>query len=262
MSSWPAGQSRLQTPAPTRLLCLPYAGSGASVYRSWRGAIPGIEVVPVQLPGREERRKEDAHRELRELIECLVWSLDGQLEPPFALFGHSLGGLIAFELARALRDEFGVEPTHLFVSGVPAPHLPLGRAPLHDKSDEALIHYLASMKGTPQQLFANRWLLDLYLPVLRADLALFETYTHLPEAALSCPITAFAGDADPIVHQERIAPWEQHTSSDFDMVTMAGGHFFLRDQEAALHQHIMAALACTTEEPRQRWRWEPELTRS
>ena len=196
------GQGHAETSA-CRLFCFPCAGAGATLYRPWIERLsPDIDVCPVQLPGRQERRGESAILNMGELVCSLADALAAAMTPPFAFFGHSMGGLIAFELTRELRRRGELLPSHLLIAASPAPQLPLGRESLHPLSDDALVAHLKEMGGTPEKLFEMDWLLQSYLPVLRADLTLYETRTYEPGAPLTVPITAVGGDRDPFVTAE------------------------------------------------------------
>ena len=174
----------------------------------------------------------------------LVQALARQLpldsrERPFAFFGHSLGARVGFELARSLRRQGRSLPAHLFVSACPAPQLPLGR-PIHMLPKGALLAELQRRNGIPQVVLAQPELLDLLLPLLRADLMVVETAVYRSEPALDCAITAFGGIEDPIVSREALEGWGEQTSGPFNTAFFAGGHFFLRTAEGQLLQAIDA----------------------
>src|SRR5581483_4354247 len=158
-----------QTRGRVRLFCFPYAGGGRSVYFPWLSAIsPDIEVCPVQLPGREERLGEPPFTCMELLIEKLVEVLRSSIDGPFAFYGHSLGALISFELARALRRLNGPTPIHLFVSGCPAPQLPPTDPPIHQMPDVEFVQALRRFNGTSEKILQNAELLFVLLPFLRA----------------------------------------------------------------------------------------------
>lgn len=229
--------------AAVRLFCLPFAGGGASVFRTWGELLPdSIDVCPVQFPGREGRAREPYHEDLHELAEALAAGIEPLLDRPYAIYGHSLGGLVGYELAAEL-ERFGQGPTHLFVGASPAPHLGLRRAPVYHLPDPDLIAWLGALDGTPKQVLEHPWLLKLYLPTLRADLKVFETYLYGRHPALTCPITALAGDADAHVGRADLCAWDEHTIGGFEVVDLPGAHFFLRDQAAAVTATIAGALA-------------------
>jgi surfactin synthase thioesterase subunit len=216
------------------LVCFPYAGGGAGVFRGWSERLPAeVEVVAVQLPGREQRLLEPAFDELEPLVRAIVAQFAAALNRPFALFGHSLGALLAYEVAHALRDEAG-EPEYLFVSGFRAPHLPPSRDPIHRLPDPSFIDELRRLGGTPQEVLDHEELMDLLLPPLRADIAICETYAHRPRPRLTCPIAAFGGDSDPDVPAIDLAAWRDHTEGDFTFQLFPGDHFFLQHSGAAL----------------------------
>ena len=223
--------------AKLRLFCFSYAGGGASVFRLWHGALsPDVEVCAVQLPGREHRFSEPPITRTSELIPALGEAIAPLLDRPFVLFGHSLGALNAFCLARWLRkrSDKGQVPRRLVVSARAAPHLPLLRPPVHALPEARFIEELRYYDATPAAVLADAELRALFLPVLRADFALFESYTHEAEPPLDCPIVALAGRADHTVSEERIAAWHEHTTGPFTLHRIPGGHFFLNTSQAEL----------------------------
>lgn len=211
-----------------RLFCFPYAGGGTLIFRPWRGALPPeVELCPVQLPGREGRMREPAFDSMPALVEALSRALSPLLDLPFAFFGHSMGALVGFELARLLRRKGLPEPCHLIVSGADAPHLGRSEPPVHLLDDEALIERVREMKGTRDGVFENRELVRLFLPLLRADFAAYERYIFHPEPPLGAPITAFTGADDPYASPEGVAAWRIHTTGAFRTEVLPGDHFFI-----------------------------------
>ena len=227
-----------------RLFCLPYAGGGASVYRSWQEAFPaGIEVCGVQLPGREGRVNEAPVTTLAALVPALSDALREWLDRPFALFGHSMGALIAFELARHLQMSGGPVPAVLFASAHHAPHLPRGTARLATLPDPALMEQVRAMGGTPQELLDNRELLELILPVLRADFSMCESYAYQDGPRLALPIEVFGGLDDRTVTHGELTPWSAHTGSRFRIRMLPGNHFFIHAARPLLLRYVAEGLA-------------------
>lgn len=223
-----------------RLFCFPHAGGGASAYRGWRQGLPAdVEVCAVQLPGREGRIGEAPYTRLTLLTQALAQILRPYLDLPFAFFGHSLGALVGFELARRLRRRFGLSPVHLFVSGLQAPHLARLKPPVHDLPHDAFLNELSYFNGTPEIFFQEPDLLALYVPLLRADLAMVETYTYNEDVPLDCPISGLGGDADGLAAPERLAGWAQHTRQGFSLQVFPGDHFYLRACQPA----VLAAIS-------------------
>jgi medium-chain acyl-[acyl-carrier-protein] hydrolase len=215
--------------ASLRLFCFPYAGGSAQIYRAWTGLLPTVEVCPVQLPGRGRRMKEGSFTSLVPLVENLARDLLPQLDKPFAFFGHSMGALISFELARFLRREHGLLPAQLFLSARRAPQLPNTERPLHDLPEAEFIKELRLLDGTPEEVLEHRELLSLMLPFLRADFEVCETYAYQPEPALDCPITAFGGLQDHGVSRAQLDAWREHTTGAFSLRMFPGAHFFIND---------------------------------
>ncbi|MFO1417433.1 MAG: alpha/beta fold hydrolase [Methylotetracoccus sp.] len=226
------------------LYCLPYAGGSAAIYRSWTNAIsPDIAAKAIELPGRGRRFAEPPTRDLRALVATLMDQIDLRAGRPFAFFGHSMGALLAFELARAVRRESRRTPIFLFVSACRAPQVRRRDEPRHTWSDARLIDELRRLNGTPAELLDNEELLGLLLPVLRADLGICDGYRYEPEPPLDCPILAFGGLEDEQVSATEIAAWSEQTRTRFDLQMLPGDHFFLNASQSLLLQAINAHLA-------------------
>ncbi|MBD2091222.1 thioesterase [Microcoleus sp. FACHB-1515] len=226
-----------------RLFCYPYAGAGASIFQSWSSQLPAaIEVCSVQLPGRERRFREPLFTDLPSLIEALTPALLPHLDLPFAFFGHSVGALISFETARQLRRSHYPSPLHLFVSGRSAPQISALKPPIHHLPDAQLVEKLREYNGTPTAVLENAELMSLFLPILRADLAINETYVYDRDLPLACPISAFGGLNDEIASPDAIAAWREQTCDRFAFQMFPGDHFFLKSQQAELLQAIALEL--------------------
>jgi medium-chain acyl-[acyl-carrier-protein] hydrolase len=211
-----------------RLMCFPYAGAGASAFRGWAERLTaGVEVFAAQLPGREDRWSERGISSLPELTERLAAEIHPALSTPFAFFGHSMGAIIAFELARALHSRSGEMPIRLFVSGVRAPHLPDPFPPIRHLPDAAFIAALQRLRGIPSEVSSNKELLNMLLPALRADITLFETYAYRPGEPLRCPISSYGARKDPRVPPKAILDWRSHTTAGFQFRFFPGDHFFV-----------------------------------
>jgi medium-chain acyl-[acyl-carrier-protein] hydrolase len=220
-----------------RLFCLPYAGGGASLFHTWSELLPaGIEVCPVQLPGRETRLAEQAFSQVDELLDPLEKVLLPYLDEPYALFGHSMGALISFELARRLRRNPSVrQPLRLLASGCRAPQLPDPHPPTYHLPEGAFIAELRRLRGTPEAVLQHPELLHLLLPLLRADFALCETYAYTTEQPLACPLSVFGGLQDSDISRAEIIAWSsQTTSTRFKARFFPGDHFYLHQEQPAL----------------------------
>ena len=217
--------------APLRLFCFPYAGAGASVFRPWAAKLhPTVEVYAVQLPGRERRIGEPSLTSLHALVAPLATALLPALNKPFAFFGHSMGALISFEVVRYLRQHHGILPEHLFVSGCRAPHIPIPHPLIHQLPDIEFSQALRRYGGTPEGVLQNSELMTLFRPILRADLAINETYAYRPESPLNCPISAFGGLQDEHVTLAHLSAWYVQTQNTFTLDLFPGGHFFLKNK--------------------------------
>jgi medium-chain acyl-[acyl-carrier-protein] hydrolase len=238
-NSWVYSRSP-RADASQRLFCFPYAGGGAPIFHSWPDALPPtVEVCVIQLPGRGARLLEKPYRRMDSLVSALTDALAPLLDKPFALFGHSMGAWIGFELARRLRKERRVEPLHLFVSGASAPHLPQRDEPLHALPEEEFVSALRRLNGTPKEVLESDELMRLITPTLRADFAICENYSYVRRPLLSCPITAFSGSQDRRLRSGDIEAWREETTGPFRAQMFPGGHFFIHTAT----QPLLARLA-------------------
>lgn len=224
--------------ARLRLFCFHYAGGSASAFRTWPDALPEeIEVCPIQLPGREQCLWEPPFTRVSFLLDHMHCALQPYMDLPFAFVGHSMGAVIAFELARELRRQNHEGPFRVFVSGCRAPQLPNPKPFVHLLSEEQLIAHLRRHKGTSESVLQNADLMHLLLPIIQADFALYETYVYEEQEPLACPITAFGGLQDIEASGSDLAAWQGQTRSAFALHMYSGDHFFLHSaQVELLHQ--------------------------
>jgi medium-chain acyl-[acyl-carrier-protein] hydrolase len=235
---------RSPRPAATkRLFCLPFVGGGASVYRGWTDLLPlTVDVCAIQLPGRETRFREQPFDRLQPLVASLADALSPVFDLPFALYGHSMGALTAFELARELRRRGSQRPFLLIVTGRVAPHVAPRQSPLHTLPDPEFRAELRRLDGTPAAVLDSEELMRLYMPVLRADFAAHETYEYLEEPPLDCPIMAITGVDDSLAAPNEMGGWRRHTAAAFEAHVVPGGHFFLQSHAHLLHRLIARRL--------------------
>lgn len=245
-STWFTIPRRVAEPR-LRLFCFPFAGGGASTYRPWptAAALPSdFEVVALALPGRELRMRETPFASLTALLDTLESAPEftQKLDRPFAFFGHSMGARIAFELTRRLRRRSGPLPLRLIASGARAPQLPRNDAPRHTLDDAKFVAELRRLGGTPESVLAEPELMELLLPVLRADFQLNDTFTHAAEAPLDLPISAFGGASDASVSKDDLEAWHEQTSRGLTTRLFAGGHFFLNEDRTPVLTALTDAL--------------------
>ena len=240
--SWIAGRKpSLQT--RLRLFCFPYAGGSALIFRTWSNALPAdVEVCPVQLPGRSTRLMERPFTEMSLLMQVLAPALFSLLDKPFAIFGHSLGALVGFELARQLRRQYGINPVRLFVSAGRAPQTLRRGSPIHNLPTKEFVAELRRLNGTPTEVLEQEELMEIMLPLLRADFALYETYVYSGEPPLDCPISTFGGAQDREVSHGDLEAWRDETTAVFSSRMLPGDHFFLNTARPLLLQMISQEL--------------------
>ncbi|HJT68455.1 MAG TPA: alpha/beta fold hydrolase [Pyrinomonadaceae bacterium] len=228
-------RAKPDTHARLRLFCFPYAGGGAVIYRGWENYVPaGVEVFPIQPPGRGSRFREPPFDRMEALVSAVATEIEPYLDRPVALFGHSVGALASFELAHRLSDQFGFNVSHLFVSGARAPHVPRKRRDLHDLPEDEFRTELKTLNGTPPEILENPELMSMISSTLRADFAVAETYRCNHTQLLSCPITVFGGLADTPISREDLEAWRIHTTGSFEVRQMPGDHFFIHSSSSLL----------------------------
>ncbi|MFJ6725204.1 thioesterase II family protein [Streptomyces sp. NPDC091281] len=229
--------------APHRLVCFPHAGGSASYYLPVAAALsPRVDVVAVQYPGRQDRRAEPLLDDIGTLADRVHEALRGWDDRPLTFFGHSMGALVAFEVARRFERDGG-GPTRLFASGRRAPSRYRDEN-VHRRDDDGIIAEVKSMSGTDDRLLGDDELLRMILPALRGDYRAVETYRAEPGATVACPVSALVGDDDPKTTVDEARDWERHTTGGFDLTVLPGGHFYLNDRAAdvikLLGEHIAA----------------------
>lgn len=235
--------SRRLGEVPWRLFCFPHAGAGTSPYATWSTALaPDIEVTAVCPPGRERHIGAPPHHSMATLVDALLPAIRPRLLPPYALFGHSLGALVAFALARALERE-NRGPARLFLSSAVPPHVPQPEPWIYRLDDAGLIKHTATYGGLPLHLAESSEVLRLVLPALRADIEIAECYSVRARDRVRCPITAFGGLGDPGAPPHLLAEWRDLTTGSFGLSLLPGGHFYLTSQQDRLLHAIRADLA-------------------
>jgi medium-chain acyl-[acyl-carrier-protein] hydrolase len=231
--------------ASIRLFCFPYAGGGVAPYRTWAKYVSSdIEILAIRLPGRDGRMGEKPVSNLGILVEVLAEALGPRISAPFAFYGHSLGALISYELVRQLRRRGKSLPQHLFVAARRAPHVPSRDTDCHQLPDPAFIDTLIQRyNGIPPAVLAEPELMNLFLPVLRADFTLMETYQHASEDLLEIPITVFGGMQDRVVPRNDLDAWKDLTTATTQVHMIDGDHFFLQTAQPTLLNVIAQKLA-------------------
>jgi surfactin synthase thioesterase subunit len=225
-----------------RLLCFAHAGGNAALFTEWARELgPGVEVIPAQLPGHGNRRAEVPLANIHGLAQPFLELVTTGGPTLVALFGHSMGALVAFELARQMQCS-GCAPLCLFASAFRAPQLPDRGPPLHTLTDDEFLAKVADMNGTPEELLCDRHLMRQYLPVFRADFIACETYVYEPAPPLMSPITVLGGADDPEVSREELLAWYSQTTGQFTVEILEGDHFFIRTSRKEVLRHVRLGL--------------------
>ena len=223
-----------------RMLAFPWCGAGASVYRKLALCLPPhIELLAVQLPGREDRFGESLMVRMEQIVEHTLKDIVSVFDRPLILFGHSMGALVAWEIAQALRDRIGREPTALIVSGHGAPHCaPRSTRSWHSANERDLIANIRQLGGTPDELLEDRPMMRAFMPLLRADYEVVENYRPKSRPPLSCSLVACAGGEDREVTPETMRAWLSCTTGHRRLHWFEGDHFYLSSQPALLARSI------------------------
>lgn len=232
--------------ARLRLVCVPYAGAGAGVYREWAAGLPSdVELVATRLPGRENRVREEPYTTWNALAPAFSTALRTQVRAPYVLFGHSMGGMLAYE---AVTRETGHLPERVIISGCRAPHVPRAVPAVHDLPDDEFADGLARLAGTPPEVLAAPGLLAMLTPMLRADLRLAETWSQdRPRPRpVPVPLTTLRGTEDEVAPAAAVAAWQPLASRGLRSHDVPGGHFFLHDAAEIVLRLLHGELAPRT----------------
>jgi surfactin synthase thioesterase subunit len=224
------------------LFCFPYAGGGASAFREWISGLDGvIDVCPIQLPGREERICEKGYTDMKRLAADLADTIEDIVEKRECYFyGHSMGGKIAYETALELSRR-GKKIYHMFISGCEAPHTEISKM-LYDLPDDEFCREIMSFEGTPRELCQNKELFQFFLPLLRSDFTLAETYRARKCCPLDCPISVMYGTEDSEAKYEAVREWKPYTNGKFDITSFEGGHFFIKSEMRRIWEKLLSGM--------------------
>ncbi|NQY37922.1 MAG: thioesterase [Alteromonadaceae bacterium] len=218
--------------ADLRLICFPYAGGNASTYMSWFKWLPeNIEILAIQPPGRSTRIFERAHSNMEQLVNDLLMNISESLDRPYILFGHSLGSRVAFELMTQCKKRGLRMPLQFIASGSRGPHILPRKTSIYQLPDKEFIEGLKDINGTPKAVLENSELMELCLPLLRADFELADTYACRENNIFDCPISVFSGKADTEITHEDLISWGNYFSGSVDLQMFPGDHFFIESNK-------------------------------
>ena len=230
------------------LFCLPFAGGNAQYYRNWQELLPQwLELCPLQPPGRGERLRHKALETITDMAHEASLAVQLKIKPgkKIAIFGHSMGSLLAFETTKALLKK-GVSVEYLFISGYNAPHIKRKQYDIHDKPDDFVLNSLKDYGGTSKEMLASPDMRELYLPTVRADFKALETYRCKDKTAFDIPLLVTYGEKDDAVSTSSIKQWKNYTTNFFELIKMPGEHFYLTDERKTLVREIVERLANAT----------------
>lgn len=234
-NQWIARNKAVENPR-ARIFCIPFAGGTSAVFRAWQENFPAdIEVCPLNLPGRGGRMREPSYRRMNDLLAGMADGITPFLDVPFAVLGHSLGALMAYELTAFLRRNGRPDPVRLFVCGARGAQIPDPYPPIHHLPPDRFVQQMQlRYAGIPAEVVAEPDLLALLLPPLQADLELFETYAYAPQPPLACPISVFGGRRDSRLDREQYQAWQELTEAPIAITMFEGGHFFIQEHGPAV----------------------------
>lgn len=228
---------------PKRLVCFPFAGGGPSAYREWSAAFSNLEVLPVSLPGREQRFREPPLRSMVSLVEAVILELSLLPPKPTVLFGHSLGALMAYETAVRMETQHLNGPRHVIVSGSRVPgSASIMPSSVSTMSDEAFTDAIIALGGTPQEVVDEPELMQLFLPQLRVDFELYEAYQPSGTRLLSCPLTVLFGVDDSLAGEAAVSRWGEFSEHSPTVKAFNGGHFFITTSRGHVFERIRTIL--------------------
>lgn len=232
----------IKKPAPQaviRLFCFPYAGGSAQIFSDWCNSLPdSVEVIAVQYPGRGSRFVDPLIGTCKGMVEALIPNILPALDKPFVFFGHSNGGLVSFELARALYQQGVRQQIHHFISAKRAIHLPQTRKPMHAMGEQEFLKAVEELGGTPPEILAQKELMELFTPILRSDFSLSETFAYEGEHKLACDATLLYGLQDEDVPVEDVLQWQELIENKVQTQEFTDGHFFINSQKEQLLAYL------------------------
>ncbi|MDQ0175270.1 thioesterase II family protein [Bacillus chungangensis] len=214
-----------------KLFCIPYAGGSAVVYSKWKKLInPLIELKEIELPGRGYKMKEPLLDNMPEMVENIFKEMKNEIKPPYALFGHSMGALITYELYKKLKKAGYPAPVHMFISGKKSPQVAIKDLKLYHLPEDEFIDHILKYNGTNESVFKNKELASLFIPILRADFKIVETYKfdHTDDR-LDCDISVFGGTEDRTVDWDDLLQWQEVAKKKCNFYSFKGGHFFINE---------------------------------
>ena len=213
------------------------------MFRNWPRYLPSeIEVCAIQYPGRGSRLAEPLSEDVVDVMNRIYDDLQPFFKKPFAFFGHSMGALVSYEFARRLQREKQPGPFELFVSGCTGPHVRSIDEPTYNLPEPEFIAELRRLQGTPAEVLENAELMQLMMPIIRADFKASQTYKYNPGPPLACPIRAFGGLKDEMVPREKVEAWSEHTTGSFRAQMLPGDHFFLNSSQSLLTRIVAQEL--------------------
>jgi medium-chain acyl-[acyl-carrier-protein] hydrolase len=218
-----------------RLFCFSYAGGNAATFRRWHNKFTdNVEVVSIQLPGRANRFGEPVITEMEPLVDQVLNAVSGCLDKPYALFGHSLGSRIAFQLAVECSKNGLRMPCHFIASASRSPDLPIGIGDIYKLPDEEFLTEMGKLNGTPLSILKNKELMQMLLPQLKADFCLAYEYQYADDIKLDIPVSVFGGEEDTDIAYSQLQSWDKYFVTPPDITMFEGGHFFIEDENSGI----------------------------